>query len=78
MELTFVVAAKDIWQLQPYWPYPRKACDQGRSVGKIKFIRNRKFVGVGGVTPEYLFQKTRALNCIFVRNLKRCFGSLNC
>jgi len=48
MELTFVVAVKDIWQFQPSWLHPCKVCDQGRSKGKIKFTRNRKMVGVGG------------------------------
>ena len=48
MELTFVVAVNDIWQLQPSWLHPCKVCDQGRRVGKIKFTRNRKMVGVGG------------------------------
>ena len=42
MELTFVVAVKDIWQLQPSWLHPYKVCYQGRSMGKIKFTRNRK------------------------------------
>ena len=49
MELTFVVAVNDIWQLQPSWLHPCKVCDQGRSVGKIKFTRNRKMVGLGGL-----------------------------
>ena len=54
MELTFVVAVKDIWQVQPYW----MVCDQGRSVDKIKFTRNRKMVGgLGSPPPEFLFQK---------------------
>ena len=44
MELTFVVAVNDIWQLQPSWLHTRKVCDQGRSVSKIKFTRNRKMV----------------------------------
>ena len=35
MELTFVVAVKDNWQLQPYWLHPRNVFDQGRSVRKI-------------------------------------------
>jgi len=39
MELTFVVAVKDIWQLQLSWLHHCKVCDQGRSVGKIKFTR---------------------------------------
>ena len=51
MELTFVVAVKDIWQLQPSW---LQVCDQGRSVGKIKFTRNRKMVGLGVSPPEFL------------------------
>ena len=42
MELTFVVAVKDIWQLRPSWLHPCKVCDQGHSVGKIKFTRNGK------------------------------------
>jgi len=45
MELTFVVAVNTIWQLQPSWLNPCKVCDQRRSVGKIKFTRNRKTVG---------------------------------
>ena len=44
MELTCIAAVKDIWQLQPYWLHPCKICDQGRSVGKIKFTRTRKIV----------------------------------
>ena len=43
MELTFVVAVKTIWQIQPSWLHPCKVCDKGRSVGKIY--------------REYLFQK---------------------
>ena len=42
MKLTFAVAVKDSWQLQPCWLHTCKVCDQGRSVGKIKFARNRK------------------------------------
>jgi len=45
MELTFVFAVKDIWQLQQSWSHPCKVCDQGRSVDKIKFTRNSKTVG---------------------------------
>ena len=52
MELTFVVAVKDIWQLQPSWLHPCKVCDQGHSVGKINFTRNRKMVGVGDIFPR--------------------------
>ena len=51
MELKFVVAVNDIWQLKPYWLHPCKVCDQGRSVGKIKSIRDRKMVGGGGAPP---------------------------
>jgi len=29
MELTFVVAVKDIWQLQPSWLHPCKICGRG-------------------------------------------------
>ena len=29
----------DIWQLPPSWLHPCKVCDQGHSVGKIKFNR---------------------------------------
>ena len=46
MELTFVVTVKNVWQLQPSWLHPCKVCDQGRSVGKINFTRNRKMVGL--------------------------------
>jgi len=53
MELTFVVAVKDIWQLQP----PYKVRDQGRSIGKIKFIRNRKMVFE--MEWNFLFKKVR-------------------
>ena len=45
MELTVVVAVKGIWQLQPSLLHPCKVCDQGRNVGKIRFIQNRKMVG---------------------------------
>ena len=55
MELTFVAAVKDIWQLQPSWLHPYKVCDQGRSVGKIKFTRNRKMTG--GWTVEKMNNK---------------------
>ena len=58
MELTSVVAVNDIWQLQPYWLYPRKVCDQGRSVGRIKFTQNSKLVVVGGVPPNIFFRKS--------------------
>ena len=51
MELIFVVVVKDIWQLQPSWLHPCKVCDQGRSVRKIKFTRNKKMVGVGCLAP---------------------------
>ena len=50
IKLTFVVAVKDIWQLQPHWLHPHKVCDLGRSVGKIMFTRNRKTVGVVSYT----------------------------
>ena len=43
IELTCVVAVRDIWQIQPSWLHPCKVCDKGRSVGKIY--------------REYLFQK---------------------
>ena len=43
MELTFIVAVKDMWQLQPSWLHPCKVCDQGRSLGKIKFTRRNFF-----------------------------------
>ena len=42
--MEFVVAVKDIWQLQPSWLHSCKVCDQGRSVGKIMFTRNKKMV----------------------------------
>ena len=58
MELTFVVAVNDIWQLQPSWLHPCKVCDQGRSVGKIMFTRNRKMVG-GWRVPLGNFEKKR-------------------
>mgnify|MGYP000208108555 FL=1 len=44
MEFTFVITVKEVWQLQQSWLYPCKVCDQGRSVGKIKFTRNTKMV----------------------------------
>ena len=91
MELTFVVAVTNIWQLQPSWLHPCRVCDQGRSVGKIKFTWNSKTVGVGGLPPNprnfffkkkmemlRIFLKSRALNGAFWRYLKRCFGSWNC
>ena len=58
MELTFVVAVKDIWQLQPYW----MVCDQGRSVDKIKFTRNRKMVGGWGPRHRNFFFRKK-WNC---------------
>ena len=61
IELTCVVAVKDIWQIQPSWLHPCKVCDHGRSVGKIKFTRNRKMWGSGASPPppppEIAFQK---------------------
>ena len=51
MELTFVVAVNGVWQLQPSWLHPCKFCDQGHNVGKIKFTRNRKMVGVSLSPP---------------------------
>ena len=82
MELTFVVAVKDIWQLQPSWLHPCKVCGQGHSVGNIKFTRNRKMVGIWGPSPpRNLFfhknWKSKTLNGEFLRYLKRCFGSWN-
>ena len=50
MELTFVVAVQDMWQLQPSWLHPCQVCDQGRSVGKIKFTQNKEMVE-GWVSP---------------------------
>ena len=66
MELTFVVAVKDIWQLQPSWLHPCKVCDQGHSVGKIKFTRNRKMVGLGVSSRENLE----------IKDAKRCIVTL--
>ena len=71
----------------PPWLYHCNVCDQGRSVGKIMFTRNRKMIG-GWVPPtEFLFQKnvghfekklkSKTLNGAFWRNMKRCFGSWN-
>ena len=57
MGLTFVVAVKDVWQLQPSWLHPCNVCDQGCIVGKIKFTPNRKMVGGWG-PPEFLFPKS--------------------
>ena len=51
MELICVVGVKDIWQLKPSWLHPCKVCEHGRSVGQIKFTRNRKMVGGLGVPP---------------------------
>ena len=51
MELTFVVAFKNIWQLQPSWLHPCKVWDQRQSVGKIEFTRNRKLVGLAPPPP---------------------------
>ena len=56
MELTFVVAVKDIWQLQPTWLHRCKICDQGRSVGKIKFT----------FTAEKTFEIKDAKRCILM------------
>ena len=70
MELTVVVAVKGIWQLQPSLLHPCKVCDQGRNVGKIRFIQNRKMVGVES--------SPRTHTGAFWGNLKRCFGSWNC
>ena len=54
MELTLVVAVKDIGSNNHR--LDGKVCDQGRSVGKIKFTRNRKMVGnVGGIPPPRNF-----------------------
>ena len=63
MDLTFVIAVNDIWQLQPSWLHPYNVCDQGRSVGKLKFTRNSKMVGVvlRSFSPEFFFQKKLAL-----------------
>ena len=46
MELTFVVAVKDIWQLQSSWLQPSKGCDQGRSVGKYSLLEIGKWSGL--------------------------------
>ena len=63
MELTFVVAVKDIWQLQPSWLQHCQVCDQGRSVGKIKFTRNRKMVGSWGSPPPPDFFLKKCWKC---------------
>ena len=47
MELTFVVAVNDIWQLQPSWLHPCKVYDQGRSVGNMGWVSSP--------SPEFLF-----------------------
>ena len=57
MELPFVVAVNDLWQLQTFWLHPCKVCDQGRSVGKIKFTPNRKMIGVGVPRNFFFSQK---------------------
>ena len=62
MELTFVVAVNTISQLQPSWLHPCKVCDQGRSVGKIKFTRNRKTVGGWGSSDD---REKHILNCFY-------------
>ena len=56
MELTFVVAVKNIWQLQHSWLQHCTVCDKGRSVCLIKFTRNRKTVGGCGL-PGNSFSK---------------------
>ena len=61
MELTFVVAVKDIW-LQPSWRHHCKVCDKGRSVGKTKFTRNSKMVGVRGLHWK----------CFEIKDANRC------
>ena len=77
IELTCVVAVRDIWQIQPSWLHPCKVCDHGRSVGKIKFTRNRKMWGSGSSPPprKLLFRKSwncgktfenKAANCCFL------------
>ena len=59
MESTFVVAVKAVCQFQSYWLHPCKICDQGRSVGKMKFIRNRKMVGgLGAPHRNFLFRNS--------------------
>ena len=92
MELIFVVAVKDICQLQPSTTVlaaPCKVCDQGHSVGKIKFTRNKKMFGCLPPPPpgisfskkmlEMLRKwKSMTLNGALLRYLKRCFGSWDC
>ena len=59
MALTCVVAVKNSWQFQPTWLHPCKVCDQGLSVGKIKFARNRKTVSPPPPPPpEFLIKKS--------------------
>ena len=36
MELSFVGAVKDIWQLQESWLHPCKICDQGLNLNRCK------------------------------------------
>ena len=75
MELKFVVAVNDIWQLKPYWLHPCKVCDQGRSVGKIKYIRDRKMMG-GGCPPRNFFSFEKvgtAKNLLKSRTLNGAF-----
>ena len=74
MELTFVVAINAIWQRQSSWLHPCKVCDQGCSVDKIKFTRNRKMVGVRGLpaTPP----RTRISNFKQVGNVEKLLKSM--
>ena len=72
MELTFVVAFKNIWQLQPSWLHPCKVWDQRQSVGKIEFTRNRKLVGLAPPPPLPLKDSNRCILTLLIQ----CFWKL--
>ena len=74
MELTFVVAVNVIWQLQPSLLHPCKVCDQGRSVGKIKFTRRNFYFFLNWKCWEN-FEIKDGNRCILTL-LIRCFRNL--
>ena len=72
MELTFIVAVKNIWQLQPSWLHSCKVCEQGRSIGKLKFSRSRKMLG-GLPAVIYFSQKVVTAEILKSRTLNGAF-----
>ena len=64
MELTFVVAVKAIWQLQPSWLHPCKVCDQGRSVCHEAISPVTRTLLLIGINLLFILRNHHIKNCI--------------